>query len=197
MSWAPNGDPLSRDAYTVQDSFTAENGRTYLEVEVKGIGQTKYLSRTGGPGRSISKEWFQEKKRDQPTEPEPEGRPAVRITATCKYETRYRHESHGMTSTDAKIEISGLFKPSEAPSDAEVRAKMRDLQGQANQQLPFVQDCDPNIERLNVRTTIRRSGWSTGSPQSNLTLDMDHAGSEYSYAADPEQTQIESFGDNA
>jgi hypothetical protein len=190
MSWAPNGDPLSRDAYTVRDSFVAENGRTYLEVEVKGIGQTKYLSRTGGPGRSISRDWYNEKKRDK--EPDND---VVKITATCKYETRYRNQKHGMTSTKAKIEITGIFDKSDAPTDEQVKRKMRGLQKQANQQLPFVQDCTPNIDTDDYKTNIEKRGWQL--PKSELTLDMEHAAKEYDYTADPEQTQIESFGDNA
>jgi len=56
--------PLTRNAYTVKESFETDNGRTYLKVEYKGINQTGYLSRVKGPGNPITRDWYRRKKRE-------------------------------------------------------------------------------------------------------------------------------------
>jgi hypothetical protein len=194
LTWDESGDPLTRSAYEAVEQFEADNGRTYIKARVKGIGATKYLSRTGGPGRTISKSWYQEKKRDeQPPDGPPRGNPAIRITATCKYETRYQHERHGVTNSEAKIEIGGLFRPDVAPTRQEIVEKINGLQDKANEQLPFVQDCNPNIERKRVRTTRARDGWRDGGDDSYLQIDMDHAQKSFKYDAHPDQTTIDDF----
>jgi hypothetical protein len=60
--------PQSRDQYEVIESFTDQVGlgKEYAKVRYKGIDQVGYISRVDGPGDEISKEWYQEKKRQQP-----------------------------------------------------------------------------------------------------------------------------------
>jgi len=60
--------PLSRDQYEVTESFRDQvgKGKEYAKVKYKGINETGYISRVKGPGDEISKDWYQEKKRQQP-----------------------------------------------------------------------------------------------------------------------------------
>lgn len=112
--------PLTRNAYEVAESFVAENGREYLKVNYKGINQTGYLSRIGGPGNSITKSWFEEKKREE-TEKN------VRVVATFKKSTK---ETKGYGPGDevtGTIEIGGVFKPKNAPTNGELRQKIENI----------------------------------------------------------------------
>lgn len=56
---------FTRNNYKVVESFVSDTGRTYAKVVWKGIEQTGYISRLGGPGRTISKSWYKEKKRER------------------------------------------------------------------------------------------------------------------------------------
>ena len=60
--------PLSRDQYEVKESFKDQVGlgKEYAKVEYKGIEKTGYIARVKGPGKKISKDWYQEKKGQQP-----------------------------------------------------------------------------------------------------------------------------------
>jgi len=56
--------PFTRNNYRVIESFTSETGREYAKVVWKGIDVVGYISRIAGPGRTIQKEWYREKKRE-------------------------------------------------------------------------------------------------------------------------------------
>ncbi len=55
---------FTRNNYTVLESFTDPNGREYAKVLWKGIESTGYISRISGPGRTITEEWYKDKKRE-------------------------------------------------------------------------------------------------------------------------------------
>jgi len=63
---------FTRNNYREVESFTAANGREYLEVEWKGIDQTGFISRIEGPGRTITRDWYKRKKRQNEEDEEDE-----------------------------------------------------------------------------------------------------------------------------
>lgn len=61
---------FTRNNYNVVESFWASNGKQYCKVTWKGIKQTGYISRVGGPGKTISRDWYLRKKREEEEEEE-------------------------------------------------------------------------------------------------------------------------------
>jgi len=60
--------PQSRNQYRVVESFADQVGlgKEYAKVIYKGTQETGYIARVNGPGKPITKDWYNEKKRQQP-----------------------------------------------------------------------------------------------------------------------------------
>ena len=121
--------PLSRNQYRVIESFTDQvgQGKEYAKVEYKGIEETGYISRVKGAGDEISKEWYQEKKRQQPKRPgrlyelrrkqqQPDQLYRVTIAANREYETN-QVPLPGWESWTISFE-STTFRPYDSKGDA-------------------------------------------------------------------------------
>jgi len=174
--------PTSRSQYDVIESFEADNGREYAKIEYKGSAGEGFVSRVKGPGNDITEDWYKEKKREQGT---------TRVVVTCKYETRYMHDTNGLSQSEAKIIIQGVFPSINQPTDKECKDKMDKLQSKANEQLAFVQNCDPSIDRTAVEYDGEPPGWVDGSKLTIKTTT--DAKDEHTYEIDPEQTTIDGF----
>lgn len=186
---------FTRNNYTVEESFTADNGREYVKVRWKGIGQTGYVSRIAGPGRTISEDWYREKKREEEDEgvtPPPPRYLKERVVAT--YAKQDTHDTMGYGANDkvtVEIEIAGLFDRTTSPDDREVTRTMHRIASLAAKQLPFVDTSgDVSISRDDVSTDINTHRWFKGAPQSTIVIDFKR-GPEKTYDVDPNTPSID------
>lgn len=188
--------PQSRNNYEVIESFTDEvgQGKEYAKVRYKGIDETGYISRVGGPGDSITKDWYREKKNQQPEdddigdEPPPTER-VERVIAVMKGEYDETKGFGAADSLDWKLEINGKFKPSSTPSDSEITNIMKEIAQQSQAAMPFI---DPNTE-VKIDKSTQQSypgGWKYGFPFSWLEVNFNQ-GNNYRYDVDPDSRQVE------
>lgn len=114
--------PQSRNQYEVIESFVDQvgAGKEYAKVRYKGIEQVGYISRVAGPGKSISEDWYKEKKRQQPDEL------VRRVVGMVK--GNYRTSEFGLTSRDFdfKITIEGKTTLGEDTAEDFMRDSLQD-----------------------------------------------------------------------
>jgi hypothetical protein len=176
---------FTRNHYEVQESFVADNGRTYLKVNWKGIDQTGYLSRIGGPGRTITGKWYKEKKREE-TDDEPPGRCVFK---SVHYQQEYESESGSVgwgagETQEFTADMDGRFMPPDGgPSEAEMKERLQRSIREFAEKVVWV-DVPPkrDIQYQERRENNRPTGWGTF----EVTITSDKAPGVYSYSIDPE-----------
>lgn len=179
--------PLSRSAYNVVESFTADNGFEYAKVVYKGIEQTGYISRIAGPGNTITEGWYKEKKREEEPEepPEPPG-PNTEIIVTVNGETRTTKGFGGGDTVKVEAEISGVFSPGEAPELGTVKDRATTLAREIGRQMAFIDKDKVNVQR---RTTMKEAT-NEFNVDEDLSIEFDRSSESYQYELDPDQMRI-------
>jgi len=177
--------PLSRDQYEVVESFTDQvgAGKDYLKVRYKGLGTTGYLSRVAGPGKSISKSWYKEKKRQQP------GEEPYDITAAIRKEYDASPETDA-EDWNARLEITGTFRQ-RSQEDGEKRAedKMKEILADAGAEIPPLQPGQLVIKTFAEPTESAPTGWVDTSDKPILTMEFGWGTKEY--VVDVEAGEVE------
>lgn len=125
---------------------------------------------------------------EPPEPPEPPAGPNVRVTGTLNVDTDEVRGYAGTDRTTVQIEIGGVFRPGTDPPDGDVKRKLSVLAEEASEQLPFVEDYETNISR--VDTQAAATGWRGGGLDITLEGTRDHT---YDYDVDPAQERIRDF----
>ena len=188
--------PLSRDQYRVIESFTDQvgQGKEYAKVEYKGIEQIGYISRVKGPGNEISKEWYQEKKTQQPDQLY-----RVTISANREYETD-QIPLPGWKSWAISFE-STTFRKFDSKGDAldDGIEKLNNIADLVSEEIPPMNDVNakakPDAE-LSVEATEAEGEFRPWSP---AVLEVSFSGggldgSTFTYDLDVENERID-WGD--
>jgi len=175
--------PTSRNQYTVQESFEADNGFEYAKVEYKGIGETGYVSRIAGPGNDITEGWYKEKKREQ----EDDDDTNIRVTGTLFVETR--NTSHVGDATELEMEVGGVFSEDDAPSEDELENKIDETMEGVYEQVTFSSRHNTNDINVSLQETeADPDGWQNQNVTVNNVDAWDNTPEDYEI--DVDQTSV-------
>lgn len=170
-----NGHPVK------QQSFAASKQQEQYDVEI-----TERDEETGEIQDSETGEV------DEDVRVGPPAVDAARITASFNAETDDTMGSNQFDKVEVDAEMGGVFTEQDAPTNDEIKDKMKELRMVVSAQMPFVGDADINIERTPVRTQLPARGWGSFAGRDAVDIEFD-SGYEKSYEIDPVQTKIENW----
>lgn len=177
--------------------WETEDGDTrYRSPEGHGASQQKFAGSKGGEASQEKYDWEKDddgqftggvEEEDEDGGPiDPPVRPNRRVTATINVDTDKARGWGGTEGSEAKIEITGVFNPFDAPDNDEILDIMQELAEDAQTQLPFVDD-EPDVSIEKAKTSRRATGWSGGELEVSF---KGRSGGEYTYTVDPKQSRI-------